>query len=135
MPVTERRLLLALLFGSMVGVGVWALLFPASFYADFPLDRAWVALDGPYNEHLLRDVGALNLALAVVLGWAFAEPSLGRVRIAAWATLVYAVPHVIYHVTHLEPFPPADAVAQSAALTLTVAAPVWLLWRGRQVSP
>ena len=130
----ERRFLLALLFASMVAVGVWALLFPSSFYADFPLDRAWVALDGPYNEHLLRDVGALNLALAVVVGWAFAQPAPGRVRIAAWATLVYAIPHVIYHVTHLEPLPPADAGAQTVVLALTVVAPMWLLWRVKQVS-
>ena len=37
----------------------------APFYDDFPgLGRSWVAADGPYNEHLVRDVGALNLALA-----------------------------------------------------------------------
>ena len=45
---------------------------PQSFYDDFPgLGRAWVSVDGPYNEHLVRDVGALNLALLVlfVVAW------------------------------------------------------------------
>ena len=37
---------------------------PAAFYDDFPgLGRMWVAPDGPYNQHLVRDVGELNLAL------------------------------------------------------------------------
>jgi hypothetical protein len=49
-------------------VGVWALLAPASFYARFPVSgHAWVAQLPPYNEHLVRDFGALNLALAVPL--------------------------------------------------------------------
>ena len=40
---------------------------PKSFYEDFPgAGRVWVAVDGPYNEHLVRDVGSLNLALAFV---------------------------------------------------------------------
>ena len=48
---------------SALTVGLWALLVPRSFYDDFPLPgRAWVSTLGPYNEHLVRDVGALNLA-------------------------------------------------------------------------
>ena len=53
------------LFG--LGVGGWQTLAPASFYTDFPgAGRHWVSVDGPYNEHLLRDVGQGNLALGVV---------------------------------------------------------------------
>ena len=49
-------------------IGFWALLAPRSFYDSFPgLGRAWISIDGPYNDHLIRDVGALNLALLVVL--------------------------------------------------------------------
>lgn len=48
--------------------GIWAAFLPESFYGDIPAIRpAWVAVDGPYNEHLIRDVGAMFLALAVVL--------------------------------------------------------------------
>ena len=46
-----------------LGVGLQALFTPRSFYDDFPLGRGWVAMDGPYNQHLVRDVGSLNLAL------------------------------------------------------------------------
>jgi len=60
------RLMLWVLMFSAFGVGVQAEFFPRSFYDDFPLGRGWVAMDGRYNEHLIRDVGALNLALLVL---------------------------------------------------------------------
>jgi hypothetical protein len=49
----------------------WALLLPRLFYDDFPLpSRDWISTLGPYNEHLVRDYGALNLALGVLLVFA-----------------------------------------------------------------
>ncbi|GAA3687660.1 hypothetical protein GCM10022267_88010 [Lentzea roselyniae] len=43
--------------------GVWAAAFPLSFYNDSPGPGLhWVAALSPYNEHLARKVGALNLA-------------------------------------------------------------------------
>src|SRR4029078_1859716 len=68
-------------------IGVWAQFFPRSFYDHYPgLGRTWVAVDGPYNEHLVRDVGGLNLGLAAVLivalvtlsQWTVVAPSLAR---------------------------------------------------------
>ncbi|WP_109639388.1 hypothetical protein [Lentzea atacamensis] len=51
--------------------GVWAAAFPLSFYNDFPGPGLhWVAALSPYNEHLARKVGALNLALMVLSVWA-----------------------------------------------------------------
>lgn len=50
-------------------VGMWAALWPRSFYDDFPWPgHPWVALLGAYNEHLVRDFGAMNLAMAVGSG-------------------------------------------------------------------
>lgn len=132
--VRERRLLLGFLLVTVGTVGVWALLFPASFHNSFPLGRGWVSLDGPYSEHLIRDVGALNLALAAVLAWAIREPTTARTGLAASAMLIYAVPHLVYHSTHLEPFEPMDAAAQTLALALLVAVPIWLLWRTRKAT-
>ena len=61
------RILLVLLGVPSVVIGLWAGLAPRGFYDDFPgAGRSWVAPDGPFNEHLVRDVGVLNLALAVV---------------------------------------------------------------------
>lgn len=128
----ERRVTLLVLLVGTVVVGAWALLAPASFHADFPLDRGWVALDGSYNEHLVRDVGALNGSLAVVLAWAARRPTDDRVRLAAGATLVYAGPHLLYHGTHLAPFGAVDAIAQTVLLALVLLAAAWLWWVARE---
>jgi hypothetical protein len=96
-------------------VGAWALLGPASFYGGFPLPgHAWVALLPPYNEHLVRDVGGLTLALAVVLAAAAVRADVASARVAVAAFAVFAVPHAVFHALHLEGFPPADALAQQA---------------------
>ncbi len=106
---------LVLLALNQAVVGGWALLAPASFYAGFPLPgHAWVALLPPYNEHLVRDVGGLTLALAVVLAAAAARADAASARVAVGAFAVFAVPHAVFHALHLEGFPPGDALAQQA---------------------
>ena len=63
--------------------GFWAAFAPRSFYADFPgAGRHWISPDGPYNQHLIRDVGELNLALFVVVLAAAVTLSLPLVRAA-----------------------------------------------------
>ena len=67
--MAERVIRAALVALAVVAVsaGVWASVSPRAFYDNYPgLGHAWVAADGPYNEHLIRDFGALNLALAVM---------------------------------------------------------------------
>lgn len=122
---TQRRILVGVLAVGLLTVGAWALAWPASFHADFPFDRAWVALDGPYNEHLVRDVGALQLALGTVAALALRRPWLTGVL--AIATLAFAVPHLAYHATHLAPFGVGDAAAQVVALAVQVLVPLRLL--------
>jgi hypothetical protein len=117
-----------LLAAGALAVGVWAQFFPASFYADFPGGRGWVSADGAFNEHLVRDVGGLQLALAAVTGWAASRRAgPGARRAVALAWLLFAVPHLTYHATHLQPFGVTDAVAQVVALALQVVAPLWVL--------
>ncbi len=60
------RLMLWLLAVSALALGVQAEFTPRAFYDDFPFGRGWVAMDGRYNEHLIRDFGALNLAIFVL---------------------------------------------------------------------
>lgn len=105
-----------------VGVGLWQLLLPRSFFAI-----PWVALLPPYNDHLMRDVGALNLSTAVVLAAAAVTMERRLVRVALLAYLVFSVPHFVFHATHLQHFPLADAVGQTAALGSAVVIPVALL--------
>jgi hypothetical protein len=57
----------------------------------------WVSTLGPYNEHLVRDVGALNLALGVLLATAALLLERRLVQVSLIAYLVYAVPHFAFH--------------------------------------
>jgi hypothetical protein len=109
-------------------VGIWATLFPRSFYDDFPgLGRIWVAVDGPYNEHLVRDVGQLSLAMSLVSGVAAFTMMAVLVRVAAAAWLVNAVPHFVYHVRHLDAYDTFDQVGNVLSLGLLVALPIVVL--------
>ena len=60
------------------------------------------AVDGPFNEHLVRDVGTLNLALAAVAIAALVRPGRYLVQVVAAATLINAAPHFLYHLFHLD---------------------------------
>ena len=102
---------------------------PRFFYDNFPgFGMHWVAVDGPYNEHLLRDLGGANLALTAVILFAIARPTVGLVRAVAAALLVAQVPHFIYHAAHLEILSTSlDRVMQTASLTLTLAIPLLVL--------
>jgi nucleoside-diphosphate-sugar epimerase len=95
------RLLLWLMALGNIGVGLQALFTPRSFYDDFPLGRGWVGMDGAYNEHLVRDVGSLNLALVVLVLAALFVSTRSLARIAAVVWLVNAVPHFAYHARHI----------------------------------
>jgi len=102
------------------GVGLWATVAPRSFYDDFPgLGRSWVSLNGPYNEHLVRDVGAWALALCVLLvaaAWTMTRPMLIT---AGVAMTVAAVPHTLYHLRHIDTYPSStDKVAGTGGLVV-----------------
>lgn len=112
---------LGLLAVSAAVVGPWALLAPESFYRDFPGGgRHWVAVDGPFNEHLLRDVGAAYLAFGVVTVLAAVRPDVVAVRLVGIAWLVFGVPHLAYHAAHRELYGRVDAIANTVSLGGTV---------------
>ncbi|MGI8797077.1 MAG: DUF4345 family protein [Acidimicrobiia bacterium] len=113
------RVLLVLLALGNVQVGVWATFAPRSFYDDFPGgDRSWVALDGPYNEHLVRDFGATNLAIGVLTIAALLWLTRVLVVTAGLAWIVYGVPHLVYHLRHLDVYDTGDQVANVVVLSL-----------------
>ncbi|QYG95126.1 hypothetical protein HC251_23650 [Iamia sp. SCSIO 61187] len=117
MTLLRRVALVVILAGSLV-VGLWAQVFPRSFYDDFPgAGRVWVAVDGPFNEHLVRDVGGLNLGLAFVAGFALVTGSVLVARAAGGAALLFGGPHLLYHSLHLDPFDTTDVVGLLVALT------------------
>ncbi|MCI2421849.1 hypothetical protein MOQ72_30880 [Saccharopolyspora sp. K220] len=101
-------------------VGFWTLLFPRSFYEDVPTVDAYP----PFNEHLFRDYGAMNLAMAVVLGASAVILERILVYVALTSNLVWAVSHLVFHATHL---PHAAAAVLVVALSITAAIPAVLL--------
>jgi len=119
--VRGLRVVLLMLAGSAGYVGGWALLAPGSFFTSFPgLGRRWLVVDGPFNEHLVRDVGALYLALLVLTAAAVRRPERALVRLVGTAWLVFSVPHLIYHAAHLRIHDAADRLANLASLGGTV---------------
>ena len=130
--LVQRAVLVYLTLAGLL-VGVWATLFPRSFYDDFPgFGRVWIAVDGPMNEHLVRDVGQLNLAVALVSLVAALTMTTLLVRVAAAAWLVNAVPHFVYHLRHLDAYETVDKVGNIASLALLVALPAIVLALARR---
>lgn len=109
-------------------VGLVQLFAPTTFYEDFPLPATpWVSLLPPYNEHLMRDVGALTLAYVLVLTAAAIWMERRLVQVALAANLVFTVPHFVFHVMHLDHYPTGSAIGQTIALGLGVLIPAALL--------
>ena len=121
------RAVLGVLGAIQLTDGLYALFAPRSFYEDFPLGRGWVEALPAYSEHLVRDVGSLFLATAVVL--LAAAFFLGRrlVAITLVSFLVFSIPHFVYHSFNLEPYSAGDAIANVVGLLFTVVAPIALL--------
>jgi hypothetical protein len=114
-----------------LAVGVVATLAPRAFYDYVP----WVDLAPPFSEHLMRDYGAMNLALGLVTAVAAITMERVMVRTALAAYLLFAVPHLLFHVTHHHHYTTSQAVSETTALTIAVLLPLALLmlsWRSRE---
>jgi hypothetical protein len=126
------RLAVRLLLGWFVlfgfTVGGWQWLAPESFYEDFPgFGRHWVSPDGPYNEHLMRDVGQGNLAIGTVALVALLTGGVWLARATGLAALVANAPHQFYHQTHLHLLPTtSDQVLQTVTLSAVTVASIAL---------
>jgi 4-carboxymuconolactone decarboxylase len=109
-------------------IGLWALFGPRSFYDDFPSGtEGWVHVLGPFDEHLVTDIGALFVALGVVLAFAAFTLRRGAVIGAAAGWLVFSVPHFLWHAFNLEPYATGDAIANTVTLAWTVIGGVLVL--------
>ena len=122
---------LAIIAISPAWVGIWATLAPRSFYDDFPGTSSWVSPLGPYDEHLVRDVGAFELGLLVVLLYALVTLDRRVVQAALLATIVSGLPHLIYHLTATGPLSTADNVLSLIGLALPIVIATLLLPRTR----
>jgi uncharacterized membrane protein len=110
---------------------------PRSFYDDFPFGRGWVAMDGPYNEHLVRDVGSLNLAIAVLVFAALIVSTRVLARTTAIVYLVNAVPHFTYHMRHIgmRGMETSDRIGIAVSLGFAIVMPILVLLWTRNKAP
>lgn len=126
-----RRLhIFALAFSALLGlfVGGWAYSAPQSFYDSFPgVLGSWVSVDGSFNEHLIRDVGAMYLALAAasIGGLLWRNQAVFRVLGIAWT--VFGTLHFLYHALHLEHMTLESAIGEMVALGVSLLLGVLLL--------
>ncbi len=113
-------------------VGSWALFGPGSFYGTFPGgSRHWVVVDEPFNEHPVRDVGAMYCALCVLSVAALVRFERAAVRTAGLVWLVFAVPHLVYHLGELGVYGSLERVLNVVALGGTVFLAALLVLPGR----
>jgi hypothetical protein len=106
-----------------LAVGIVATLAPRAFYDDVP----WVDLAPPYAEHLMRDYGAMNLALGLVFVVAAITMEQLMVRTALAAYLLFALPHLLFHLTHHQHYSTTAAITETTVLVVAAVLPVALL--------
>jgi hypothetical protein len=114
----------------MLPAGLQAAFAPRSFFNDFPLGRGWIAQEGDvYNEHLVRDVGVLFLALIIATAWTLWRRGLTLPVAVAW--LVQGVLHFVYHAGNLDGYDAADQVGLIGSLIAVPTLALIALWAGR----
>ncbi|MDQ6914410.1 MAG: carboxymuconolactone decarboxylase family protein [Actinomycetota bacterium] len=121
------RFLLLALGIPQTAIGLWALVGPHGFYDQFPTGQGWVRTLGPFDEHLVIDVGALFVAIGVLAILASVWLRRPLVIAAALSWLLFSVPHTIWHLTDLGPMSTGDAIANVVTLAGTVLAPLLVL--------
>lgn len=121
------RAVLGILGAVQLTDGLYALLAPRSFYDDFPLGRGWVEALPAYNEHLVRDVGGLFLATAILLLAAAWSLERRLVAISLVSFLAFSLPHFVFHIFNLEPYSTGDQIGNVVAPLFIVLVPIGLL--------
>ena len=121
------RWALALIAAFMLPTAIQAAFTPKSWFDDFPFGRGWIAADGAaYNEHLVRDVGVLFLALIIVTVWAAWKRQAVLGVAVAW--LLQGVLHLVYHIGHLDGLGTADKVGLVGSLVSIPVLAAIALW-------
>jgi hypothetical protein len=123
-----HRSALVFLGAGGAATGMWAYVAPRHWYHNFPgFGMSWLPQLGPYNEHLVKDVGAMFLAMAALTAVTFvlvANQTLVRVTALMW--LVFNTLHCIYHLPMLQMYNTRDATVNAILLPLLVLAAVAL---------
>jgi hypothetical protein len=75
-----------------LAVGLWMLLFPLSWYSDFP---SQVAHTGAFNAHFVRDLGVVFLTIALAFAWC--AVNVNRARAVHIGITVFFTGHALIH--------------------------------------
>jgi hypothetical protein len=121
---------LVLLAIPSIVIAAWSLISPRGFYDNFPgAGRHWVSALPPYNEHLLRDFGAANVTIALVLLGAALFMERRLVQVAVVAFFLGSLPHFIYHLTTTDHYSTSDNIWSLGGfiVELVIAAGIWVL--------
>lgn len=133
MNIRSKQIAATVLALTGVYVGLWAAAWPRQFNDSFPgLGRHWVLALGPYNEHLVRDVGGLYLAMAVVSAWAVVRPRTEVFAMVGLGWLVFNVLHFAYHVRHLDMYDGVDKAGNVVSLLAVIVLAALLLTPSRE---
>jgi hypothetical protein len=111
-----------------LGWGLWAVVTPESFFLTFPgFGHHWTAAYPPYNEHLVSDLGAIFLTLAVLLGIAAVLDERKVTLTVLAGVTVFNGLHVVFHLGHHGMLTGVDLVASLVVLGAGVAGPAVLM--------
>jgi hypothetical protein len=80
----------------MLVIGGWMLAAPASWFYHFP---AALPDTGPFNPHLVRDLGAAFAVMGVGLAWCVRDPR--HCRTVHLGVTAFLVAHALVHVGEL----------------------------------
>lgn len=73
------------------------------------LGASWMAMLPPYNEHLVRDYGFMNLGMTLFFIVAAITLTPTMVRVSAGALFVFGLPHMVFHILRMDHMSAADA--------------------------
>ena len=123
------QVLLGINLVALLPLAVWPLASPRGFYDEFPGGGFhWIDINGPYNEHFIRDFGSLNAAMLVLVGFALWKLTPGLVLTAGVALAVQALPHAIYHLSHTDVYESSEKVIATAPLVIQFVMGLAIAW-------
>lgn len=127
---TYIRTVLVIFAAYQLILGLWLTIVPKTFYDHVPTVN-WTP---PYSDHLFHDFGGATLGLGIVLTAAAVRFDRYLTAVSLVAYLAYAVPHLVFHLGHLEGNEPGLSIALAVVLALSVLVPAIALAGVRKVT-
>jgi hypothetical protein len=116
---TYVRIVLVVFAALELILGLWLTIVPKTFYDHVPTVN-WTP---PYSDHLFHDFGGASLGLGIVLAAAAIRFDRFLIAISLIAYLAFAVPHLAFHLGHLEGDELGWSIALAVILPLSVLVP------------